>query len=1346
MPVSAAAVMRLQRSAGNRATATALRSVPAGVTVTVQRDEPGQAGSGALLVEDGAATEPGQLGRTAFIALLRGAVTATADQALAPVGRTAADCPYIEQALTQYGSRSAANLEKALREYAPAAASAKAARDYVPFVTARVRDGVLTWAGRGERDGGATSVISGGVAAVGGALGRAAAALGGILFSRLPGRTPSGDPGAVRARLGEGRLLEGSVRTRMEPALRGDLSGVRVHDDGNAAGVADELNARAFTVGSHVGFGSGRYQPGTPVGDALIAHELAHVMQQGAVEPAVALRSDDPPGHDDEAVEADADQAAVGAVASLWGKGTAAALEVGGRAGPTLRSGLALRRCGLSSAQEKKFLDQARARSTGDLDQQLKSSRDELLQLEAGAAQIRADAVKKNLVPQSVITPWDKAFRAILTMQPKVSSGVLDPDQKKTAAAALDEFYTEFRKVVAQYDYTVTGQGRGASTVTKNPYLSDDQLKGRSFPLYLDSVGMLKRLHGAEAAGDWPDVVKDFHTASTGLDDYIGMQLRTAAKAEEGKALAGKEAAGGGPIVKLEVALAAGSADAAVADPAKKAMVEFAQMVRTTVAHADYVHKVEPKAVRGTSPYMAVTNDFLTQDDLASFEDQSRRATSVADLRALVGRYADLKKARDRYLADPKTLGSSADADKLERAGKLSRGIDELRTKHPDAQKIQAVFYAEPSEKDVDSPGYKAPPPVPIELFLYKEGSTWKLRDLTSTLEPKENEENAEDGKPAPLPALMRHLDSKLRFPKGLVSWRAPDGQAGEQRTTEARSFSEWLTLAGITLAVVGLALATAGASTAATGFIIAASLTGAAAAAAAMGEKSEQGMLTTVDVVVGLAQIAAEIATAYTAGAGRLIISQAGKTGTFARIAVLADRYYAITSKVTMGANALTFVTFNVQAAQDLEKIDKGPGSEDEKTLAKERLMQQMLLMGAVTLLGMQGELKDFRAGRSLYLDPDFAKGGIARQVFKNEEILAQAARYGETAELKALLERKDLPEELALQLNAELADALSKGKIPDEGMRLVLARLKAGAPAGEVQSVVAEVRRANRLVYADVLGADGRIVIDDVGGRLRARPVLSDADLFKRGKSLGTGDVLEAVLNRPDLPAELKDMIRQELSIALATGQIDQRGLATTIGALKKAEGAKQAQEVLAELMHGNTVASTLKSDAKVVTGAKAGVDYTFGGKTVKIDPMSELDALYLGNDAKLHGDEVKNTTNALRQKLEETPAQMANLKAWRAADPSGRTVSVVIQSEAGWTDLFRPVGKGGPAAMTQLIEGGVPLRIAGREWSPQKMQEIWDTVLAKGSAGGKPPGPPFFKTISTLDDAQKVLGISL
>jgi hypothetical protein len=66
----------------------------------------------------------------------------------------------------------------------------------------------------------------------------------------------------------------------MEPRFGHDFSRVRVHTDGRAAESAQAVNAQAYTVGNKVVFGSDQYQPGSTVGSRLLAHELAHVVQQ----------------------------------------------------------------------------------------------------------------------------------------------------------------------------------------------------------------------------------------------------------------------------------------------------------------------------------------------------------------------------------------------------------------------------------------------------------------------------------------------------------------------------------------------------------------------------------------------------------------------------------------------------------------------------------------------------------------------------------------------------------------------------------------------------------------------------------------------------------------------------------------------------------------------------------------------------------------------------------------------------------------------------------------------------------------------------------------------------------
>jgi hypothetical protein len=82
------------------------------------------------------------------------------------------------------------------------------------------------------------------------------------------------------------------------------------------------------------------------VGDALIAHELAHVVQQGGAAPASPAAA--APAGDYGALERDADDAAVGAVASLWGGVRAGLAGLGAGAGAALKSGLRLQRCGAS--------------------------------------------------------------------------------------------------------------------------------------------------------------------------------------------------------------------------------------------------------------------------------------------------------------------------------------------------------------------------------------------------------------------------------------------------------------------------------------------------------------------------------------------------------------------------------------------------------------------------------------------------------------------------------------------------------------------------------------------------------------------------------------------------------------------------------------------------------------------------------------------------------------------------------------------------------------------------------------------------------------------------------------
>jgi hypothetical protein len=85
-------------------------------------------------------------------------------------------------------------------------------------------------------------------------------------------------------------LAEGP-RRHMEERIGFDFSPVRIHADGEAASAASSLNALAFTVGNRIFFDHGRYEPTTPAGQRLLAHELTHVAQQSEMGQTAAAQT-----------------------------------------------------------------------------------------------------------------------------------------------------------------------------------------------------------------------------------------------------------------------------------------------------------------------------------------------------------------------------------------------------------------------------------------------------------------------------------------------------------------------------------------------------------------------------------------------------------------------------------------------------------------------------------------------------------------------------------------------------------------------------------------------------------------------------------------------------------------------------------------------------------------------------------------------------------------------------------------------------------------------------------------------------------------------------------------------
>lgn len=108
-----------------------------------------------------------------------------------------------------------------------------------------------------------------------------------------PGAIPSIVTDVLR---GSGQPLDAATRGFVEPRFGHDFSQVRVHADARAADSASAVNALAYTMGNQVVFGAGQFSPGTTRGMDLLAHELAHVVQQGDAPVAGPPRGVSSPG------------------------------------------------------------------------------------------------------------------------------------------------------------------------------------------------------------------------------------------------------------------------------------------------------------------------------------------------------------------------------------------------------------------------------------------------------------------------------------------------------------------------------------------------------------------------------------------------------------------------------------------------------------------------------------------------------------------------------------------------------------------------------------------------------------------------------------------------------------------------------------------------------------------------------------------------------------------------------------------------------------------------------------------------------------------------------------------
>jgi hypothetical protein len=321
---------------------------------TAGKDARAAAGTGAasalIANDDARSVAPEQMRKSEFLSVVRAGMAG-----LEP-GAGGAGGGQASRWLDYFEASDASTLEDAIHRFVPETSRARTAHDYLRMLAAKARNeagGTATGgksAGKPSATGLGTtgrampglSLKEGGGAASGGGSAGTARAGGSHAGGDVGGGHAGASPAAVSRQLGPGTPLHSSVRASMETAFGISFARVRLHTDRRAAELSDSLHARAFTVGEHVAFGPGEYRPDSAIGQALIAHELAHVVQQSGAARDTSVQ----PGTQTEgALEREADATAVQAV--LAGQqGTRRGLaDVRMQAMPRLKSSLRLSRC-----------------------------------------------------------------------------------------------------------------------------------------------------------------------------------------------------------------------------------------------------------------------------------------------------------------------------------------------------------------------------------------------------------------------------------------------------------------------------------------------------------------------------------------------------------------------------------------------------------------------------------------------------------------------------------------------------------------------------------------------------------------------------------------------------------------------------------------------------------------------------------------------------------------------------------------------------------------------------------------------------------------------------------------
>jgi hypothetical protein len=897
---------------------TELRTL--GIGVRVQRQAAAtEGGPFGAIVEDDVEPGPGQVRRSEFLRTTGAAIEAAATSELAPTGRTAADCPYLTYYLRYYRDKPAAHIERMIERFAkPAATDSDSLQ---AAIVDRVRVAVRTWAATGRID--VPEGLPEGPPS-------AAPAIQGF------GGPVAGNPHDIRRRIGAGDQLESSVRFRMEDAFGNDFSSVRIHRDEAAGRTATSLSAQAFTVGNDIAFAPGRYAPGTLRGDLLLAHELAHTLQQSGG-PDGSRRSDVPgtasKAEQGRSVESDPAELAASrmAVAALTREGAvrgdaAPGAGISAASGSTVErpsarwsSGLALHRC-----------------------------------VDEPTSQVAFEGVVAGSLLRVVVVQETKVFLQGMKKSFAVAFNP-DPAVRGVAQAPGDQLIVTGRGFpnLTHVRFNVPmGEQRGTPRTTLHPAT-------RTWPLQLMSPG--RHDITAFVAVEPGKVVELTTSIDVGKADFEGESRKRATEDMKSTAADTVEQEMMKTILQ-RAQLRAKAVEAGLLSPVVSQAWTALSIAVVTRAGA----LQENRGVEGTGTGIeAAITSF--QRSVATPPVRLVTALSVLRTRAFASSVERLRSAF-MLVADAfddwvlTQLEGKAGAKEFVAGLKYSTAAEgQLRRIQGDAVqppvRIPAVFH--PEAAYVRKELLVAPPislgeilSIPLNLWVMNVGGNeWRLRDISNpdhlfqykTTKPTRDEA---------IDDLVRKLaEDEEHWPNGRLYVLLPGRGVRPFVTDSDMDPKDWILMAVLIVTAAGILMASAGTAAPAVvsigSYLLSASaVVGAGMAVADTVDAYERGQLTGKRLALNALQFVASVATAGTS----VIAASAARAGALAALGTNAR--YILLTRVSASSDVLQLAVMSVDTVQQLVTLNTSGGKGEDAGVRAALAVGQLFAQGTLTII----------------------------------------------------------------------------------------------------------------------------------------------------------------------------------------------------------------------------------------------------------------------------------------------------------------------------------------------------------------------------------------------------------